>query len=289
MKLFTLADVWDLMETTDFSLAELVNEHTFITGFGNMIFNQATYSLPPQPYKNLMRRLPLYIAALRSADLVVTVQYAEAVLDLLRQQTLKEDGSVLLTNPNLADIQVSMHLIIEGIRAELNTKAFVAVPPRQRHLYADGKHFGEEVADLFPGLAFNINEAGKCMALGRWTASAYHTILCLEGAIRGLTRHLGINDPTTGAERNWTAIGRSVHAELERRWPTASDKMAPDYKRLDAVFGALRAMQNPYRNETMHLSAAYSENEAAFIFEVTKGLLQQVAAICDENGDPKLP
>lgn len=289
MKLFTLPDLWELMETTDFKLAELVNEHTFAIGFANRLHNQAAVDLSPGDLGRLLRRLPLYIDALRSADLLVTVQYAENALSDLQEAPLNPDGSIHLEGARLGDIQIAMTLIAEGIRAELNTKSFVAVPPSKRHLYEDGKHFGELVADKFPSLTFNINEAGKCMALGRDTAAAYHSILCLEGAIRGLTRHLGVPDPTTGAARNWSAVGRLVSEEMHRRWPNAADKMDPDFKKLDKVFGALQAMQNPYRNETMHLSSRYDANEATMMFELAKGVLGQVAAICDEEGEPKLP
>ncbi|MDZ4374448.1 MAG: hypothetical protein U1C74_23910 [Phenylobacterium sp.] len=171
----------------------------------------------------------------------------------------------------------------------MKTKAFLHIEPRRRHLYEEGPHFGDKVALQFPGLTYNINEAAKCLALGRWTASAYHSLLCLEGALRGLTRCLGIPDPTTGADRNWSAVGRSVGAEMKRRWPTAADRATAEFTAFDRIFGALQALQNPYRNETMHLSAQYGEEEAAHIFEMVKGLLQRAADKCDEMGNPKLP
>jgi hypothetical protein len=276
------------METADFPLAELVNEHTFIIGFANRVHNQSSVPLNPGEVGRLLRRLPLYIHALRAADLNVTVQYAEAALRDLQNAERQSDGSVVLSGANLGDIQVSMTLIAEGIRAELNTKSFVAVPPARRHLFNDGKHFGAAVADKFPSLAFNINEAGKCLALGRWTAAGYHSILCLEGALRGITRHLGIADPTTGPQRNWSVISQSIREEMKRRWPTKAEELSPHFVAVGRIHAALTAQQNPYRNETMHLSSRYDESEAALIFELTKGILQQAAALCDENGEPKL-
>lgn len=74
---------------------------------------------------------------------------------------------------------------------------------------------------------------------------------------------------------------------METKWPTAADKMAPDYKLFDGIYGALTAIQNPYRNETMHLDARYDEGEARHIQEMVRGLMQKIAARCDENGAPK--
>ena len=47
------------------------------------------------------------------------------------------------------------------------------------------------------------------------------------------------------------------------------------------------AMQNPYRNATMHLDQKYTEEEAKHVFEIVKGFMTKLASRCDENGDPK--
>lgn len=274
------------MQTAEFKLAELVHDHTFMTGFAQSIFGHPAITLSEQDVRRLRRRIPTYIAALRAADLLVTLQYAEAVLRELENGEPQPDGSVLLSGGALGDIQSSMMLIVEGIRAELNTKSFVAISPQRRHLFEDGNHFGDLVSEKFPSLTFNINEAGKCLALSRWTAGAYHAILCLEAGVRAIARHLSIPDPMTGAGRNWSAVSRSIEDEMKKRWPMKSDQLRADYLGLDRVYGALKATVNPYRNETMHLSSRYDEHEAAHIFEMAKGILQQVAMICDEEGLP---
>jgi hypothetical protein len=90
-----------------------------------------------------------------------------------------------------------------------------------------------------------------------------------------------------GSDRNWSNISRAIKAAVDANWPTAADKMAADYKLFDGIYGALTAMQNPYRNETMHLEARYDEGEARHILEMVRGLMKQIAARCDEHGNPK--
>lgn len=272
---------------TDFRLADLVNDHTFVTGFANAIFGQTSLTIPPDRSRNLLRRLPTYIAALDAADLRITRQHAQTVLTVLESSSQTSEGSIVIEPGAMRDLQIATALITEGIKAELNTKAFVAIPPNRHHLFEDGKHFGDAVAERFPSLTFNINEAGKCMALVRWTAGAFHSILCLEAAIRAVARHLGVPDPTTGVGRNWSQVSRTVEDAMNAKWPDKADKMRSEYVRIERIYAALKSTINPYRNETMHLSSRYDENEAALIFEMSKGILQQVAAICDEDGLPK--
>jgi hypothetical protein len=205
-----------------------------------------------------------------------TVDQAERVKALLAKDTPGEEllqAFKELGNRFTDDLE---HVQFHFVRADL-------VP-----LYGDPNLLGESVAKRFPSVVPEIEDAGSAHALERWTASAFHTIRCLEAGIRALTRCLGIPDPTKGSDRNWSSILRSVKAEMDRRWPSATDKMAPDYITFDGIFGALSALQNPYRNETMHLDARYDEGEARHIMEMVRGLMQRVAARCDENGDPKV-
>src|SRR4051795_7608402 len=62
------------------------------------------------------------------------------------------------------------------------------------------------VQQTLPSLEYEISETGKCLALGRSTASVFHSIRCLEASIRALARCLRLPDPTTGAERNWNIV-----------------------------------------------------------------------------------
>ena len=147
--------------------------------------------------------------------------------------------------------------------------------------------FGEEAAANFPGAAFEIAEASKCYALGRSTASAFHSIRCLEAAIRAVSRCLGIPDPTKAVDRNWGKMLDAVKAELGRRWPTSTDRLTGDGQTFEEVHAALAALQNPYRNATMHLDQKYTDDESKHIFDMVGGLMKRVASRCDEMGEPK--
>jgi hypothetical protein len=146
--------------------------------------------------------------------------------------------------------------------------------------------FGNEVATKFSSIAYEIDESAKCLALGRSTASAFHSIRSLEAAIRALSRCLSIPDPTRAADRNWGAMLKKISAEIERRWPGTSNRMSGDGEFFDGAYAALAAMQNPYRNSTMHLDQKYTPDEAHHIMEIVKGFMKKIASRMDEDGQP---
>lgn len=145
--------------------------------------------------------------------------------------------------------------------------------------------FGEEVAMKFPSLTFEIEQGGKCFALGLSTASAFHFIRCLEGGIAAVSRCLNIPDPTKGHERSWNKMLSKVKDRMVVKWP-GSSLLQDDARFFEEAHAALAAMQNPYRNATMHLDQKYTVEEARHIMNLVEGFMRKLAARMDENGSP---
>jgi hypothetical protein len=88
--------------------------------------------------------------------------------------------------------------IIRLVPDELKSKTMLSLTYAEAQTFNEEKPFGENVSIKFPSLIYEINEGTKCLALGRSTASAFHSIRCLEGGIRAISRCLKIPDPTKG-------------------------------------------------------------------------------------------
>jgi len=170
---------------------------------------------------------------------------------------------------------------------EMQERVFLAIPPQEAELFENPSKGWENVVKQFPGAVYDIEEAARCLALDRSTASAFHGIRCLEAAIRALARCLGIPDPTRAVERNWGKALDAIKNVIDRRWPTSTQKLTGDGQLFDSAYAALAAMQNPWRNATMHLDQKYTPEEARHIFEIVKGFMARLASRMDENGDPK--
>jgi hypothetical protein len=194
------------------------------------------------------------------------------------------------TTSNSPDVNQWQNMLFElynRLRDDLSSRSFLSVMEESAKYYKQTEPlFGLEVASKFPCVAYEIEEAGKCFALDRSTASAFHSIRCLEAAIRSLSRCLGIPDPTRASGRSWGALLKDVKDEIDKRWPGSSTRMSGDGEFFDSAYAALAAMQNPWRNATMHLDQKYTPDEAIHVMEVVKGFMKKLASRMDEDGKP---
>jgi hypothetical protein len=136
--------------------------------------------------------------------------------------------------------------------------------------------------------AFDIAEAGKCLALGRSTAAVFHLMRTTETGIRATATCLGIPDPVKPAARNWSIVLKTIKAEVDRRngatpaiWSDPADR-----EFFEEVYVSLDAIRNPWRNATMHVENKYTEDEAEHILAAVKGFMKKLASRCDEEGKP---
>lgn len=177
--------------------------------------------------------------------------------------------------------------ISNTLKNELTHKKVYVLDPLRAHLYDPPEPlFGKEVQDKFPSIIYEIAQAGRCYACDLTTASAFHSLRCLEAGLRAIARCLNIPDPTKARDRNWGEVLRDIKAKIDTKWPTVNHRMNGDGKVFDELHGSLAAIQNPYRNSTMHLDAVHTAPDAIYLFEVVKGLMSRIASRMDEQGQP---
>jgi hypothetical protein len=79
---------------------------------------------------------------------------------------------------------------------------------------------------------------------------------------------------------------RKIQAEVDRRWVGAASRMGGDGAVFEGLYGVLQALQNPYRNATMHFDQKYTTEEAKHVIEMVAGVMRKIASRMDENGLP---
>jgi hypothetical protein len=174
-----------------------------------------------------------------------------------------------------------------SLRRELSDISFLVMDSQEKGHYEQREPlFGSDVAAKFPSIAYEISEAGKCLALERSTASAFHSIRALEGAIRALSRCLAIPDPTKPADRSWFKMLKLIYDEMIARWPHTANRARGDGQFFEEAHALLNAMQNPYRNATMHLDQKYTQEESRDILQIVGAFMRKLASRMDEDGVP---
>lgn len=131
--------------------------------------------------------------------------------------------------------------------------------------------FGALVDQRFPGAAYDIEEAARCLAAGHATAAVFHAMRIVEHALRGYAQWRGEDDPLAhDAGRRWRALSRWVG----------------DDAGAEAVHPALTALRTAWRGGALQVAAKYTETESARIVAATGDLLRCIAGLCDEDGVP---
>lgn len=209
----------------------------------------------------------------------VPVTWMEADRTLKNLKTVPEiTYSHLSDNLNQIDRRLQDELLLR--------KIFVLDQNRNKFFVSATENFGGPFFIIeFQSAVYEIDEAGKCLALDRGTACVFHLMRVLEIGIKAAAKCLGIADPIKDAERNWGVILRKLKDEIERRNKQTWAKPG-DAQFFGEIYASLDAVRNVWRNATMHVEAKYTLEEAEHIFNATQGFMRKLASRCDEQGRP---
>jgi len=176
------------------------------------------------------------------------------------------------------------------LRRELSLTTLLILAPKEQELYAPKEpHFGARVDSEFSTSgAFEIDEAAKCMALGRYTAAVFHLMRVMEVALDAVGRCLQIESPAK-LDRSWGGILRLIKDEITDRNKAKAGKswvLSSDQAKFEGLVASLDAVKVAWRNPTMHVENKYLPEEAEHIFVAVKGFMRALAERCDEFGMP---
>ena len=157
---------------------------------------------------------------------------------------------------------------------EMETNAYFSIDASNVKLFTQPNLFGDQVNAKFPSSAFDIEEAGKCLALSRGTACVFHLMRVLEVGLYSLAKDLSIPN----IQENWQNVIEQIEKSI--RGLPKSDKRKQPYSEVAAHFIHVK---DAWRNSTMHIGQAYPDEKAQQIFENVKGLMQVLATRLGET------
>lgn len=216
---------------------------------------------------------------LNHAGLVLSVGFVDIVV-----KTLNEKGS-------LDEIGNAYEQLKNAIQIELDNRFFFELAASKKELFqpaADAPIFGSEVQEQFPSVLYEIDEAAKCLALERFTATVFHLMRAMERTLVALRKYLELQDPTNLGNRNWGVILRDLRLEVERRTKlgTTAWRSHQDQHFFTDLIGSLAAVKLAWRDPTMHPERNYNQTEAEEVFAAVRTLMQKIASKMDQEGMP---
>jgi len=168
--------------------------------------------------------------------------------------------------------------MLESVTHMLSRPQFKVIPAdKLPYFETPRREFGEDIIARFNAIGSDVEEAGRCYAAGRDTASVFHLMRIMEVGLRTLGKSL--NDPRLEPKRNpsWDAILKKCDEELLK----AAKDRSPEWRQDDVFFSTatanLRAVKDAWRNPTMHVEQDYNEQSASEIWFVVRTFMRHLA------------
>ena len=191
------------------------------------------------------------------------------------------DGVEVLQQGNmnwtmLAAASKQIHIVLE--KELRRARLFSMAPNKIAYFERSLDRFDTDVLLGFSSALDDIDEAGKCFAMGRYTACVFHLMRVLERPINSLAKVLLPDDPLP----NWGTVLKKIDTELAR--PPKERTFQGDVQFFSEVAAEMRSVQHAWRNRVMHIDQLITEERARSIFEATIGFMNAVSTKMDEDG-----
>jgi hypothetical protein len=217
----------------------------------------------------LKKTIPEYREYLETAGLELSLKTFDRLNTLLDKPDLKfNDLSDLL-----GDLQ-------QRIEDELAATSLWQVP-RDRLKFLGVDLFKLTEPTKFGAAHRDIEEAGKCLAFDRGTASVFHLMRVVECGLRSLCASL--NNPDLSPKRNpsWEAILKKCDDELRKPHKDRSSEWRHDDSFFSTATANLRAVKDAWRNPSLHVERDYTPEEAEDVWNAVKAFMRHLAVRLD--------
>lgn len=279
-----------IQDMLNLPIGKLLTAHANLSGFQQAIVGTTVdIWVTSDSYNDLKRHTASLLEACDDIGMPVTKAAVSELADELSCAETNSEGNFGFRGDSClrmkARLQSSMTCF--GYESALKT-ALVLSPTFAKYYDPPSPLFGVEVHSQFPSAVYEIEEAAKCLAVGRSTAAVFHLMRVMEVGIRAVARCLGVPDPIKAVGKNWGMILKNVLAARTAK-SSASPKewLCPDDEAyFDAVYATLDAVRNAWRNTTMHVENKYTDEEAEHILIAVRSFMMKLAARMDEQGAP---
>lgn len=181
-------------------------------------------------------------------------------------------GDVIEARCTYDRLEIELRVLRETLEDELRETLIIHMPAGKAvYYFSDASLLGEDVAAKFPDLVADIDEAGKCLAFGRATASVFHLMRVMETGVQELGKKLGVQFVD---QKVWQNILDEVNKAIG-----ALLRTDPDRAKLAELASLLFAVKLAWRNEVMHPKATYTDAEATAILHATKSFMGLLASL----------
>jgi hypothetical protein len=241
---------------------------------GSFNYEYETQALPDEDRANFLEEFKWLQEGLHELELMSAYDQAERIVEALSREGVTYSQVKAL----IPDLQ-------GRTQDALKRSLMFFIEERNIRYYKDEFLFGKAVADQLPSSILDIEEAGKCMAVGRHTACVFHLMRVMEIGVKAFGEGLGILAKIKSAQPSWGELLRLTNEEIQAQNKSGDPAWTPDKRGFfENVQADLMTVKNACRNTTMHVENSYDEERAEDIFNAVKAFMRHLAKHLDESG-----
>lgn len=160
------------------------------------------------------------------------------------------------------------------IERELEGRLFLYVSQNRVVYWSEEALFGKKVQRSFKKVVDDMVEAGKCIAVGRFTACVFHlTRIVEEGAKKFAKKHFpGLNIPH---KATLGAIAKLISDEVVKI-PSKTPQETEKKQEFSRIADLLSHFTEGWRNKTNHGGLSYNEEQAILLFNNARQFMQRL-------------
>jgi hypothetical protein len=182
--------------------------------------------------------------------------------------------SGLKARPTAKELEYAVRSWDERYEDTLKSEWFYWVPPGMAQYYLRPQPFGSKVNDRFPQAIDDIEDAGKCLALGQGTATVLHLMRVMEVGLKALA---AISELGISYAPSWEAYLNQISKKIG----DPHRQKTPEWIKLEPlmrdVSGDLLTVKQAFRNPTMHVDRKYGPEEAEEIYKAVRRFMERLA------------
>lgn len=168
--------------------------------------------------------------------------------------------------------------LLKQIQLELRSTMFLHATPGAAALLTRPLEGWQAVLDKFPRAQREIEEASKCLAMNRSTASVFHLMRIMEEGLKSVAWKLGI-----GYKPSWESYINEINRRIEVKHRKKGIQWKRDERFLAEVASHLGAVRVAWRNPTMHMERMYTPEEASDVYAAVKGFMAHLSTRITER------
>lgn len=215
-----------------------------------------------RPLKEQFENTP-YLEFLEFIGLNLSAEYCDELEKLLSL----EEGI------KLTDLGAKANALLDTMKRELGSCYLLHLNPKEENKYVDKFPFGENVTERFPLATNDIEEASKCLALHRFTASVFHSMRAVEIGLKALFKAVGAEEFAGKPYPSWHDFINKIRQAIKNK-----PGMSPEENQFYTdIVTLIEGFKLSWRNPTMHVDRIYTDEQAEDVFNAARSLMRRLA------------